>query len=95
MSVSVSIQTETPLLSDKRFAERFQMTKIIMCHEREMLLKLNFFQLMGRYRSWGSVLISIKKEKTKQNKQTNKQTKTEMHMRQSNKKEEENACVRV
>ena len=30
-----------------------------MCHERETLLKLNFFQLMERHRSWGSVLISI------------------------------------
>ena len=31
----------------------------IMCHERKTLLKLNFFQLMVRHRSWGSVLKSI------------------------------------
>ena len=35
------------------------MTNRILCHKREMLLKLNFFQLMERYHSWGSVLISI------------------------------------
>ena len=31
----------------------------IMCHEGETLLKLNFFQLIERYRSWSSVVISI------------------------------------
>ena len=31
----------------------------ILCHERVSLLKLNFFQLMLRYRFWGSVLKSI------------------------------------
>ena len=40
-------------------AECFQMTNRIVCHEREMLLKLNFFQLMERCHSWHSVLISI------------------------------------
>ena len=35
------------------------MTNRIMCHERETLLKLNFFQLMERHRSWGIVLILI------------------------------------
>ena len=41
------------------YAEQFQMTNRIMCHECEMLLKLNLFQLMEQHRSWVSVLISI------------------------------------
>ena len=35
------------------------MTHRIMCHEREMLLKLNLFQLMEQHCFWDSVLISI------------------------------------
>ena len=35
------------------------MTNRIMCHERETLLKLNFFQLMEQHRSWHSVLVLI------------------------------------
>ena len=59
MSCSVSTHTQTPLLSDKRSCKAFSDTNRIICNEREMLLKLNFFQLVERYRSWGSVLISI------------------------------------
>ena len=73
------------------------MTNRIICHERETLLKLNFFQLVERYRSWGSVLISIYRLDAHDLKKTNKQTskqkqtkkekeKTEMRMRQSDKK---------
>ena len=41
-------------------AERFQMINRIMCHELETLFKFFvFFQLLERYRSWHSVLISI------------------------------------
>ena len=31
----------------------------ILCHEHEMLLKLNFLQLVEWRRSWGSILLSI------------------------------------
>ena len=36
-------------------AERFQMTNKTMCHEREMLLKLNLFQLVEQRHSWDSI----------------------------------------
>ena len=51
-----------------------------LCHERETLLKLTFFQLMERYRSWGSVLVSIYRLDAHDLK------KTEVRMRQSDKK---------
>ena len=35
------------------------MTNRIMCHDREMLLKVNLFQLMERHCSSDSVLILI------------------------------------
>ena len=56
------------------------MTNRILCHEREMLLKLNFFQLMKQYRSRGSVLISIYRLDALD------LIKTEMRMRQNDKK---------
>ena len=46
-------------LAKNAHVERFQITNRIMCHEREMLLKLNFFQLTEGHHSWSSVLISI------------------------------------
>ena len=49
------------------------------CHERETFLKLNFFQLMERHRSWGSVLISMYLIDARD-------LKIEMRMRQSNEK---------
>ena len=89
MSYRVSIQTQTPLLSDKcsckAHGEHFQMTNRIMCHERETLLKLNFFQLVEQHRSWGSVFDidpSVKSSWPKKK----KVKKTEMRMRQSDKK---------
>ena len=50
-----------PPISNKTLMQSllFQMANRIMCHEREMLLKLNLFQLMKRHHSWNSVLISI------------------------------------
>ena len=54
MSCSISIQTQRHRSAIKRSCR----TRI-PCHKREMLLKLNFFQLIERHRSWDSVLILI------------------------------------
>ena len=46
-------------LSDKTLnADCFQTTNRIMCLEHKMLLKLNFFLLMERHQSCGSILTS-------------------------------------
>ena len=47
------------LSSDKTLMQSFHMTIRIMCHERETLLKLNFFQLIKLHHSWYSILILI------------------------------------
>ena len=57
-AVAFTFRLQLHCLAINTHAERFQMTKRILCHERETLLKLEL-QLMQWYRSWGSVLILI------------------------------------
>ena len=56
------------------------MTNRILCQARETRLKLNFFQLVLRYRFWDSILILMYRWEAHDLK------KTEMLMRQSDKK---------
>ena len=48
-----------PQLGDKTLMQSIFRWLTESCHERETLLKLNFFQLMQRHHSWDSVLILI------------------------------------
>ena len=81
-SYSVSIQTQHHhrMLSD---AERFQMTNRIMCHEHETLLNWTCFN------SWSSIALGIASWYRSISLMTSK---TEMRMRESNKK---TLCVRL
>ena len=71
VSCGVSIRTQCHRSTIKRSCRAFQMSNRIMCHKRETLLKLNFFQLMEWYYSWDSILISIYRIDTQDLKNTN------------------------